>query len=159
MKRTYVASLLQALVLSVLLFSAVDASTLAEDPKPTLTLKDYSLFVDGVALAENAGSCGGRILWFSLPKQGQFIISTEVYEGYKFEKIAELRNNTISFSLEGKLYQLTSSAPILSDVSEMELWVLHDAAFQPKGCNRGVCAGSASPFEHFIKHREREESR
>ena len=155
MKRTYVALLLQIIICGTILLSA-DTSIHAEDSDPTLILRDYSLFVDGVPVAEKAGSFGGRIVWFSLPKQGQFIISTTPHEGYKFEKIAELRGNTISFLLEGKSYQLTSVAPILRDSGEMKLWVLHDSEFQPKGCSKGGCAGSSSHFEYFLKYRERE---
>ncbi len=159
MKRISVASLFRSLAFGVLLLSANGISVFAEDLKPTLTLTDYSLFVDGVPQAERVGTMDGRVFWFSLPKQGQFIISPEPHEGYKFEKIARVSGNTISFSLEGKLYQWVSTAPILSDGGEMEMWVLHDAEFQPKKCGKSFCAGSSSSFEYFLEHRKRDESR
>lgn len=101
---------------------------------------------------------GGRVFWFWLPEQGQFIISPEPHEGYRFEKAAQVRDDTLSFTLEGKLYQWTSTAPILSDGGEMEMWVLHDAEFRPKDC-RGFCAGSASSFKYFLEGRGRREDR
>lgn len=158
MKRLYAALLLQATVLVTTLFVSANSSIRNVDD-PQLTLENYSLFVDGAPVAENVGSCGGRILWFSLPHQGQFILSSKSHEGHGFERMAELRSNTISFSLQNKSYQSISTAPILSDGGEMELWVLHDAEFQPEGCGESMCAGSASSFEYFLEHREREGSR
>ena len=158
MKRNKIAALL-ALALSIMLFSAAAAGVRTEDPNLTFTLENYSLFVDGVPLAERVGTIGGRVLWFSLPEQGQFILSPEPHEGFRFEKIAELRGNTISFSREGKFYRIVSESLILSDGRGMELWVAHDAGFQPKRCSSVFCAGSASSFEYFLRHREREENR
>ena len=145
-----------ALSLSAALFSAAVAGVRAEDPNPTFTLENYSLFVDGVPLAERVGTLSGRGLWFSLPGQGQFILSPEPHEGFRFEKIAEVRGNTISFSRGGKFYRIVSESVIVGDGSGTELWVAHDAEFQPKGCGGGFCAGSASSFEYFLRHRERE---
>ena len=156
MKKIYIASFLKTLFLGILLFTVTGISVRAQDSDPSLALKDYSLFVDGVALVEKQGGFGGRVVWFSLPKQGQFIISTTPQEGYKFEQIAEVRGNTISFSLADKFYQFTSTEPILRDGGTMKLWVFQDAEFQPKGFEKGISAGSASHFEYFLKHRKQE---
>ncbi len=159
MKRIHIASFLQTLFLGILLFTVAGISVHAQDTDAFLNLKDFSLFVDGVPLKEKMGSFGGRVVWFSLPKQGQFIISTTPQEGYKFEQIAEVKGNIISFSLADKFYQFTSIEPILSDGGEMKLWVFHDVEFQPKDSEKGISAGAATHFEYFLKHRKPEKSR
>ena len=156
MKKIHIASFLQTLFLGVLLFTVAGVSVRAQDSDPSLTFKNYSLFVDGVPLVEKKANFGGRVVWFSLPKQGQFIISTAPQDGYKFEQIAEVRGNTITFSLGDKFYQLSSTEPILSDGGEMKLWVLHDTEFQPKGSEKGISAGSATHFEYFLEQRKKE---
>ena len=156
MKKIHIASFLQTLFLGILLFAVAGISVHAQNSDPSLALKDYSLFVDGVPLVEKQATFGGRVVWFSLPKQGQFIISTAPQKGYKFEQIAEVKGNIISFSLADKFYQLSSIEPILSDGGEMKLWVFHDNEFQPKGSDKGVSGGAASHFEYFLEHRKKE---
>lgn len=84
-------------------------------------LKDGALWIDGKKAFEDDGEYDGNILWFSLPKQGQFIFSLEPHQGYDFQQIATLSGKTISYSLEGKPYQLVASAPILNNVGDAEL--------------------------------------
>ena len=155
MKKIHITSFLQTLFLGILLFTVAGISVRAQDPDPSLALKNYSLFIDGVSLVEKQGSFGGRVVWFSLPKQGQFIISTAPQKGYKFEQIAEVGSNIISVSLADKFYQLSSVEPMLSDGGSMKLWVLHDAEYQPEGSEKGISAGSASHFEYFLEHRKK----
>ncbi len=159
MKKIRIALFLQTLFLGILLFTVASISVHAQGSDPSLALKSHSLFVDGIPLVENKGTFGGRVVWFSLPRQGQFIISTTPQDGYKFEQIAEVRGNIISFSLADKFYQLTSSEPILGDGDTMKLWVFHDVEFQPKGSEKGISAGAATHFEYFLKHRKPEKSR
>ncbi len=156
MKKIHIASFLQTLFLGILLFTVAGISVHAQSSDPSLALKDYSLFVDGVPIVEKQATFGGRVIWFSLPKQGQFIISTKPQEGYRFEQIAEVRGNIISFSSGNKLYQLSSVEPILSDGGAMKLWIFHDAEFQPKDSEKGVSGGSASHFEYFLEQRKKE---
>ena len=159
MKTFRIASLLQTLFLGMSLFTVVGISVRAQNSDPVLELKNFSLFVDKVPLAEKRGSFNGRIVWFSLPKQGQFIISTTPQEGYKFEQIAKVKGNVIAFTLADRFYQFTSTEPILSNGGEMKLWVFHDVEFQPKGSEKGISFGSASHFDYFLKHRKPEKSR
>ena len=158
MKKIYIALFLQTFLLGILLFTT-SISVHAHDSEAFLNLKNYSVFVDGVPLEERRGTFGGRVVWFSLPKQGQFIISTTPQNGYGFEQIAEVRGNIISFSLADKFYQFTSTEPILDNGGEMKLWVFHDAEFQPKGSEKGISAGAASHFDYFLKHRKPEKRR
>ena len=157
MKKIYIALFLQTLLLGFLLFTT-SISVHVQDSEAFLNLKNYSLFVDGVSLEERRGTFGGRVVWFSLPKQGQFIISTAPHNGYKFEQIAEVKGNVISFTLSDKFYQFTSTELILRDGGEMKLWVFHDAEHQPKGSEKGISAGSSSHLEYFLKHRKPEKS-
>lgn len=117
-------------------------------------LKDAALWIDGKKAFEDDGEYEGDIIWFSLPKQGQFIFSLEPHQGYDFQQIATLSGKTVSFSLEGKSYQLIASAPILNNGGDAKLWLWHDSQYQPEGCENEMCLSSASPFEAFLEQRK-----
>lgn len=158
MKKTRVASFLQTVFFCILLFTVANTTIHAQDNGSFLEMRNSRLFIDGVMLQDKGGSFAGRIVWFSLPKQGQFIISTAPQKGYKFEQIAEVKGSIISFTLADKFFELTSSEPILNNGNEMKLWVFHDIDFQPKGSEKGVFYGAASHFDFFLKHRKPEKS-
>ena len=158
MKKTHTASFLQTVFFCILLLTVSNTTIDAQDSVPYLKMKNSRLFINGVLSKDRGGSFAGRIVWFSLPKQGQFLITTTPQDGYKFEQIAEVKGNIISFTLADKLFELTSSEPILNNGNEMKLWVFHDIEFQPKGSEKGVFYGAASHFDFFLKHRKPEKS-
>ena len=115
-----------------------------------LELKDYSVYVNRKPVAVNVGSLGGKVLWFCLPDQGQFIISTTPHKGYDFKKVGTIRGNVISFSHNGSYYEWVSISPIVGSGAEKELWLMVASNFITKECAGGVCFGGASPFEALL---------
>ena len=92
------------------------------------------------------------MIWFSVPKQGQFILSRRPLAGYEFRKIAVLKERTISFTYEGRQYQLTSAERIPGLDDGSELWVFHNPDFSLNGrCVDFSCVGTASTPERFVK--------
>jgi hypothetical protein len=51
------------------------------------------------------------------------------HEGYDFQKVGRIENNKISFTLGGDVYEWTSSAPVVGNGGNWNLWVLHDPAY------------------------------
>lgn len=157
MKRLAQPSILISLVVSFiigLLLTALPVVAKRSDKNIAFKLRDAELWIDGEKAFIDEGEYEGHILWLSLPKQGQFIFSFEPHQGYGFQQIAMLNGKTISFSLEGKSYQLIASAPILTNGRDAKLWVWHDGQYQPEGCENEMCIGSASPFEVFLEQRK-----
>jgi hypothetical protein len=159
MKRPTTVSISLSLAVSFVICSLstvlpIVARPSAGNNKITFKLKDAALWIEGKKAFEDDGEYEGDIIWFSLPKQGQFIFSLEPHQGYDFQQIATLSGKTISFSLEGKFYQLVASAPVLNNVGDAKLWLWHDKGYQPDGCENEWCVGSASPFGVFLEHRK-----
>lgn len=149
------------LLLPLCCFSLLAASAIAQTPSTTdspvkdavLELKDFSLYINRQPVAENVGSFGGTVVWFYLPDQGQFIISTNPHKGYDFQKVGTIAGNSISFWHKENYYEWISRMQVLSEGSEKEVWLMVDTGYSPKDCGGGVCFGSATPFERFIKNR------
>lgn len=158
MKRLAQFSILSPLAVSFIICSLLTVLAVVAKPsadnKIFFKLKDAALWIDGRKAFEDDSECEGDVIWFSLPKQGQFIFSLEPHQGYDFQQIATLSGKTISFSLEGKFYQLAASAPILNNSSDAKLWLWHDKEYQPEGCENEWCVSSASPFEVFLEYRK-----
>lgn len=97
-----------------------------------LAMRDYKLTING----ELAGGgqkptrgFAGALIWFYVPERGRFIVSLMPHEGYDFQKVGRIENNKISFKLGEDLYEWTSSAPVVGNGGNWNLWVLHDAEY------------------------------
>ncbi len=157
MKRLAQLSILLSLAVSFICSLPIVLPVIAKpsvDNKIFFKLKDAALWIDGKKAFEDDGEYEGDIIWFLLPNQGQFIFSLEPHQGYDFQQIATLSGKTISFSLEGKSYQLIASAPILSNGGDAKLWLWHDGQYQPEGCENEMCISSAAPFEAFLEQKK-----
>jgi hypothetical protein len=144
------------LSLLLLLFCTLTPDMVAQSPSPAslpedalLEMKNYSLFVNRIPVAENVGTLGGKVVWFCLPDKGPFIISTNPHKGYDFKKVGVITGKTISFTHDDKVYEWVSRSSVLGDGTERELWLLVDAKYRSV-CSGGVCFGGASPFEGFM---------
>ncbi|HEX8286921.1 MAG TPA: GWxTD domain-containing protein [Pyrinomonadaceae bacterium] len=77
------------------------------------------------------GIIEGSVIYLYVPEKGRFIFSLFPRENFDFQKGALLENNKITFQANGELYELISSAPIVSSNGNWGLWVLNDANYKP----------------------------
>jgi hypothetical protein len=93
-----------------------------------LAMRDYRLTINGELVGGQKPTRGsaGALLWFYVPERGRFIVSLMPHEGYNFQKVGRIENNKISFKLGGDVYEWSSSAPVVGNGGNWNLWVLHD---------------------------------
>ena len=120
-----------------------------------MRVSNFELLENGESVAEWQGTgCSGALLWFYLPGRGRIILSLEPHEGYGFEKLGEIEDNKIAFSVGANLYQCISSAPVTRAGERLSVWVLHDAAYEPDL----VIAGSEEGLTKMTGRRGRYQS-
>lgn len=94
-----------------------------------LAMRDYRLAINGELVGggqKPTRGCAGALVWFYVPQRGRFIVSLMPHEGYDFQKVGRIENNRISFTMGGDDYEWTSSAPVVGNGGNWNLWVLHD---------------------------------
>ena len=97
-----------------------------------LAMRDYKLTINGELVGggqKTSRGFAGALIWFYVPERGRFIVSLMPHEGYNFQKVGRIENNKISFTLGGDVYEWTSSAPVVGNGGNWNLWVLHDAGY------------------------------
>lgn len=124
--------------------ASFDQSRLWESPKGPpardftldsveMAVKDYRLYLNGRRVGGGRPSQGftGALLWFYVPDRGRFIFSLTPREGYEFEKVAQIEDNKISFTIGEDVYEWVSSTPIVGSGGKWNLWVLRDKRYSP----------------------------
>lgn len=99
-----------------------------------MTVQRPQVLINGkVAAGDESGvlSCTGELLYFYLMGRGRFVFSIKPHDDYGFQKIGEIKNNKISFTLDGDYYEWISIAPILTTGGNWTMWVLHDTDYRP----------------------------
>ncbi len=96
-----------------------------------LAVREHKLTINGELAGGGKPARGftGALLWFYVPGRGRFIVSLMPHEGYNFQKVGRIENNKISFKLGEDVYEWTSSAPVVGNGGNWNLWVLHDPAY------------------------------
>lgn len=101
-----------------------------------LRLNDARLYINDkrifTSAKENYAASNGECLYLYIPGEGRFIFSLTPRRNYEFQKLGVIENNQISFTLNNKNYRLISTMPILELRGKWNLWVFHDAEYQPK---------------------------
>jgi len=138
-----------------------------------LTVTNYRLLIDDELVAGDrpTGGCSGAIIWFYLPDRGRFIFSIKPHEGYDFQKTGLIENNKISFTVGREQYQWISTSAVMGVNGRFNLWVLHDADYQPDldegaarlmrrgdrvrqpGSRTGLLIGAADRIEYLFPKR------
>jgi hypothetical protein len=105
-----------------------------------LTIRDYRLFVDGnlVAAGKPGTIFSGALVWCYVEGQGRFIFSLVPRDGYEFQKVGIVKNNSIEFTVKGKRYEWFSDSAILPSGGTWNIWVLHDPKYLPFGSQEVV---------------------
>jgi hypothetical protein len=98
-----------------------------------LAVRDYKLLVNDELAAggKPTRGCEGALVWFYVPGKGRFIFSLIPHSGYDFRKVGVIEENRISFTLGGDRYEWISSAPIVGNGGNWNLWVLYDPGYIP----------------------------
>jgi hypothetical protein len=98
-----------------------------------MAVKDYKLYLNGRRVGGGRPSQGftGTLIWFYVPDKGRFIFSLTPRAGYEFEKVAQIEDNKISFTIGEDVYEWVSSAPIVGSGGKWNLWVLSDKRYTP----------------------------
>jgi hypothetical protein len=98
-----------------------------------LAVRDYKLLVNDeqVAGGKPTRGCEGALVWFYVPGKGRFIFSLIPHQGYDFRKIGVIEDNKISFALGSDRYEWVSSAPIVGNGGNWNVWVLVDSTYIP----------------------------
>lgn len=98
-----------------------------------MAVKDYKLYLNGRRVGGGRPSQGftGALIWFYVPDKGRFIFSLTPRPGYDFEKVAQIEDNKITFTVGEDSYEWVSSTPIVGSGGKWNLWVLRDQRYAP----------------------------
>ena len=93
---------------------------------------DARLAIDGINVdaVSGAGGITGVNAAFYLAPRGRFFFSLAAREG--FTKAGDVRDNTLSFTIDGSRYVLTCSEKIAPGPDAYNLYVRHDASYRPQ---------------------------
>jgi len=102
-------------------------------------------------------SAHGRLIWFSLPGRGRYILSLTPRPELGFAKAGEARGGYLSLQIDGDSFVLTSGASIASESVPCVVYALHDPEWEPTASSqRGKpWAGSVGPEEIASLRKER----
>ncbi|HEY0320495.1 MAG TPA: hypothetical protein VGC66_05935 [Pyrinomonadaceae bacterium] len=98
-----------------------------------MAVTDYKLYLNGRRVGGGRPSQGfnGALIWFYVPDKGRFIFSLTPRAGYDFEKVAQIEDNKITFTVGDDVYEWVSSTPIVGSGGKWNLWVLRDKRYMP----------------------------
>jgi hypothetical protein len=98
-----------------------------------MTMQNQRLFINGKLVAgDTSNSCAGELIFFYLRGRGRFVFSIRPYEGYNFQRLGEIQNNKLSFSLGTDHYEWVSRTPVVGTGGTWNLWVLHQPDYKPE---------------------------
>jgi len=81
--------------------------------------------------ADSKVDTAGVALWFYLPARGRFILSLMPHPELGFHNAGEIRGSTLKFTIGEDNFMLSSGDQIAPGPGPFNLYVLHDAAWQP----------------------------
>ncbi|MBL8206177.1 MAG: SLBB domain-containing protein [Blastocatellia bacterium] len=98
-----------------------------------MKISNYRLLINNQMVTQEKpqAGCAGPIVWFYVPGEGRFIFSIKPRAGYDFQRIGAIEDNKIAFSVNGKNFEWQSESPIVGNGGKWNLYVLHDAKFEP----------------------------
>jgi hypothetical protein len=97
-----------------------------------LTMRNPQLFINSeLVTSSSTMSVSGELIYFFLLGRGRFVFSIRPFEGYNFQKLGEIQNNKLSFSLGSDNFELISSTPVIGEGGAWNLWVLHQPDYDP----------------------------
>jgi hypothetical protein len=98
-----------------------------------LRFASLKVSVNGAPPLETAGSVSGRYTMFYIPEQGGYFFSTDPPDGRAFAKVGAIDGKQMRFTIDNTNFECTAAQPILAHAENSDVWVYHDAAYQPVG--------------------------
>jgi len=140
---------------------APPAPTITGAPRP-FAAADTEFRTQSLRLRVNGGpevellSARGRLIWFSLPGRGRYILSLVPRPELGFVKAGEARGGYLNLQIDGDSFVLTSGASIAPAGAAYFVYALYDPEWAPTASSqRGKPqAGSAGPEEIATSRKE-----
>ncbi|MEN6537662.1 MAG: hypothetical protein ABFD89_28680 [Bryobacteraceae bacterium] len=110
------------------------------------------VWVDGQKL-ERVGFTrkSGATFWIILPGKGRYVLSLTPHDG--FTKSGAVRNNVISFRDGDQQYEIRTFTPIAGIGKAYNLYMLHDAAYEPLPNLRDTVLFGTDRLENLLPKR------
>lgn len=130
-----------------------DQRPLGEGPfgNDMLRIASPRLTIDGMLLAEGAINARGVSVWFVLPGEGRWVLTTRPGRHTGFRPAGYARGTALEFEHDGRAYRIDCAEPVVSG-RERKLYVLHEphlADDHPLSRSKTAMFGSAGPPELF----------
>jgi hypothetical protein len=117
-----------------------------------LELGNTTITEDGSRVIEIGGKCGGGgLLAFHLPQKGWFVVSTEPFPGYDFQRTAKLDGTRVTFNINNKRYEITSDHSISSTEQKLDLWVVQITPPTDKADAQSKVISCSTDFQYWLK--------
>jgi hypothetical protein len=130
-----------------------DKRPLAEGPYAAdmLRIAAPRLSIDGVPVAESPVDARGVSVWFVLPGEGRWVLTTRPGKHTGFQQAGRAHGTLLEFEYGGRRYHIHCAEPVVPG-RERQLYVLHEAqlaADHPFAGTRAAVFGSAGPPDLF----------
>lgn len=100
-----------------------------------LKLEGFEIFINGKIIGKMGGGVSGSNIYFTVPNHGRIIVSPFPREGYNLQKIGNIIDNKLTFTIGADKYEVVSKSPVLSDGGNWNAWIMHDPGYQKKHNN------------------------
>jgi hypothetical protein len=100
-------------------------------------------------------SARGRLIWFSLPARGRYILTLVPRPELGFVKAGEARGGYVNLQMDGDPFVLTSGAPIAPGGAPYFVYALHDREWAPASSSqRGKPQAGSVGLEEIVALRK-----
>jgi len=89
--------------------------------------------VNGGPAVQTAGSVSGRYAMFYIPEQGGYFFSADPPNRGAFAKVGSIEGKRMRFTIDNVNFECTAAQPILAQAESSDVWVYHDASYEPAG--------------------------
>jgi hypothetical protein len=91
----------------------------------------------------------GSTIWFVIPGRGRYILSLSPQDG--FQKAGAIRGHVVSFQDGPDTFEFRTGGPILGAGKAWNLYVFHDAMYQPAPALRSIIQGGVDRLDNLIR--------
>jgi hypothetical protein len=128
-------------------FAAEDVEMRLEAPRVSINgkLEQSSLRI--------GASATGAVVWVYMPNRGRYLLSLTPHPEIGFGRAGEVRGSSLTFSIDGETFTLTTAGPVAPGQAAFNLYVLHDPAWRPTYPDANLDAyilGAADRAEYLV---------
>lgn len=99
-----------------------------------LKLEGFEIFINGKSVAKMGGGGYGQSIYFTVPDRGRIIVSPFPRKGVNLQKIGNIIDNRLTFTIGADKYEVISKSTILSN-GNWNAWILHDPDYKKISLN------------------------